>query len=188
MLRWGADEAQLDGRGRSASDIAGALKNVFERGHRHAEKVKRIKVLLANAPRDRRWIRRRAVVMLVSRLRGEISRERSGRRSGETSAAKKRGGGAADGAAGTGAPTPAVAELAAQAGQAAAAALETQKEEQALCGVMRRASGGMETCDDGVAVERPASLPQGMEAFRDVVLRLGAEDDVGIFRSVVGFL
>ncbi|CAM9456085.1 unnamed protein product, partial [Hapterophycus canaliculatus] len=75
VLRWGADETQLDGRGRSASDIAGALTNVFDRRHRHAEEVERIRVMLANAPAERRWNRRRAVVIVVSRLRGKIARE-----------------------------------------------------------------------------------------------------------------
>lgn len=175
MLRWGADETQLDGRGRSASDIAGALKNVFERGHRHAEEVERIRVLLANAPKDRRWIRRRAVVMLVSRLRGEIARGRSSRE--ESNGAKKRGGAAATAAGGG--------EAAAEGGQLAAAA----EQEEALRDAARGNDGGVRDFADGATDgEVASSLPHGMEAFRQVVFRLGGEDDMDIFRSVVGFL
>lgn len=181
LLRWGADETQLDGRGRSASDIAGALKNVFERGHRHAETVERIKVLLANAPRDRRWIRRRSVVMLVSRIRGEIAvaRERSSSRAKDSKGAKKRGGGATAGAGPEGAGEPAGHKT----GQIAAAAATAAEEREALWDFMRRSAGA-----GAAGAPQQASLLHGMEAFRDAVIRLGGEDDVSIFRSVVGFL
>lgn len=181
LLRWGADETQLDGCGRSASDIAGALKNVFERGHRHAEKVARIKVLLANASRDRRWIRRRAVVMLVSRLREEIAVARQLNSSrAESKGGKKRGGGAAAGAAGVASDGAAAGEPAAtRAGLVAATAAAAEEGREALWDVIRR---------NAASGEHQASLPQGMEALRDAIIRLGGEDDVGIFRSVVGFL
>lgn len=127
-------------------------------------------------------MRRRAVVMLVSRLREEIARERSSR--AESKAAKKRGGG------GTTA-TPAAAAGAAEEPAAKAEPLSTAAEErEALWDVMRRSNSSVWGCsaDGASAAEQQASLPHGMEAFRDAVFRLGGEDDVGIFRSVVGFL
>jgi len=165
LLRWGADEKQLDGGGRSASDVAGALKNVFDRGHRHAEQVERIKAMLASAPRDRRWIRRRAVVMLVSRLRREIGRERYG------GSAKKRGGWP-DGS------TEAAEQTAATAKAAIAATTEAVQEALGDVRLEVSVGGSVGACP----------LPSGLEAFRDAVIRLGSEDDVGIFRTVVGFL
>lgn len=77
LVRWGGDETALDTRGLSASDVAGQLKNVFDRGARHEEDVQLIRAMLANAPADRNWIRRRFVVILVDRERARISRERS---------------------------------------------------------------------------------------------------------------
>eukprot|EP00752_Nemacystus_decipiens_P005608 g5076.t1 len=185
LLRWGADETQLDGRGRSAFDIAGTLKNVFERGRRHSEKVERVKLLLANAPRDRRWIRRRAVVMLVSRIRGEIAIARERRcRTAESKGAKKRGGGAAAAAAGAG--VNGAGETAGQRGDqlaasAPASAAAAAEDHDVLWDVMRNGASA-------ASGEEQARLPHGMEAFRDAVFRLGGEDDEGIFRSVVGFL
>lgn len=197
MLRWGADETQLDGRGRSASDIAGALTNVFDRGHRHAEEVERIRVMLANAPAERRWNRRRAVVIVVSRLRGNIARERSWSREAEKSgesggdggggiisnAAKKRGsGGGVEGVA-----------------AAAAAAVASVVDATAVVVGVDEAVGGAQqlAVESGFAVaavnggenqQQPLPLPCGMEAFRDAVVRLAREDDEGVFRSVVSFL
>lgn len=89
LLRWGANEAALDARGQSASDVAGHLKYVFDRGHRHEEGVQVIRLMLANAPADRSWIRRRAVMMLVSRERSRILRERM--HCGYAGGSKKRG-------------------------------------------------------------------------------------------------
>lgn len=197
VLRWGADETQLDGRGRSASDIAGALKNVFDRGHRHAEQVERIKVVLASAPADRRWIRRRAVVMLVSRLRGEITRQRSKqseKESNNSAGAKKRGGGtgATEGAAE--AAPKAAAAAAAEAGAAEAGAVEVvELDKDALVGGEGNGNSSLENIAGGGAAvtggeRRASSLPNGMEPFRDAVIRLAGEDDEGVFRSVVGFL
>lgn len=193
VLRWGADETQLDGRGRSASDIAGALKNVFDRGQRHAEQVERIKVVLASAPADRRWIRRRAVVMLVCRLRGEIARERrqAERESNNHSGAKKRGSGSG--------ATEGATETVPNAAAAAAAAVVVEQEKNALGGVKAiisssstRNGGLQKVAGGGAAVtggeRRTSALPNGMEAFKDAVLRLAGEDDEDVFRSVVGFL
>ena len=53
LLRWGADEAALDARGQSPWDVAGKLKYVFDRDHRHEEEVRMIRLMLANAPADR---------------------------------------------------------------------------------------------------------------------------------------
>ena len=191
LLRWGANEELLDGGGRSPSDVAGALKNVFDRGHRHAEQVERVKAMLANAPRDRRWIRRRAVVMLVFRLRREIGRERysiggggGGGGGGPPPAcisAKKRGGWPWPPGEGS---TERAAEhaAAAQAAGAAGGVAATAEAVREALGYVRL--GVSERGCDG----DPSSLPSGMEAFRDAVIRLGSEDDVGIFRTVVGFL
>ncbi len=179
LLRWGADEKQLDGGGRSPSDVAGALKNVFDRGHRHAERVERIKAMLASAPRDRRWIRRRAVVMLVSRLRQEIGRERQ---VGGSGSAKKRGG-LPEGSAEAAEQAAAAQAAAAQAAVAAA----TEAVQEALGDVRLEVSGGGGGGGGGDGGDA-SSLPAGMEAFREAVIRLGSEDDVGIFRTVVGFL
>lgn len=175
VLRWGADETQLDGRGRSASDIVGVLKNVFDRGAGHPEEVERIKVMLANAPADRRWNRRRDVVMLVSRLRGKIARERSLQETGSSSSAvKKRGSGvdATDVAAAAVLLDPAVLVVGGD-------------------GVGGRGADAELLGGESAAVrvgEQQASAPVGMETFRDAVTRLAGEDDIGVFRSVVSFL
>lgn len=89
LLRWGADETALDARGQTALDVAGQLKYVFDRGHKHEEQVELVRHMLANAPADKRWIRRRVVMVLVSREKTRMSRERDGR---EKSGVKKRGG------------------------------------------------------------------------------------------------
>lgn len=86
LLRWGADEAALDARGQSPWDVAGKLKYVFDRDHRHEEEVRMIRLMLANAPADRNWNRRRGVMMLVARERSRAGRVRS-----DASVAKKRG-------------------------------------------------------------------------------------------------
>lgn len=170
VLRWGADETQLDGRGRSASDIVGVLKNVFDRGAGHAEEVERIKVMLANAPADRRWNRRRDVVMLVSRLRGKIARERSLQET-SSNAVKKRG----SGVDGTEAAAAAVLDPVLVVGR------------DGLGGRGADAEPGGESAAMRVG-EQQASAPAGMEAFHDAVTRLAGEDDIGVFRSVVSFL
>ncbi|CAM9480758.1 unnamed protein product [Scytosiphon promiscuus] len=203
VFRWGADETQLDGRGRSASDIAGALTNVFDRGHRHAEEVERIQVMLANAPAERRWNRRRAVVMVVSRLRGNIARERSWSRSdreaeqssesgggGTSNAAKKRGGGGPEGPPVASAVSSAVVDLAAAAAAEAltvidelvgSSQLERECDHAAAAAAAAAASGG----EQHMQLFPPLC---GMEEFRGAVVRLAREDDEGVFRSVVSFL
>lgn len=87
LLRWGADEGALDARGQSPWDVAGKLKYVFDRDHRHEEEVRLIQQMLANAPADRNWNRRKGVMMLVNRQRSSAGRERAR----NDSAAKKRG-------------------------------------------------------------------------------------------------
>ncbi|CAM9321672.1 unnamed protein product [Ectocarpus sp. 4 AP-2014] len=175
VLRWGADETQLDGRGRSASDIVGVLKNVFDRGDGHAEEVERIKVMLANAPADRRWNRRRDVVMLVSRLRGKIARERSLQETSSSSSAVKKRGSGVD-----------ATEVAAAAVLLDPAVLVVGND-----GVGGRGADVELLAGESAAVtvgEQQASAPVGMETFRDAVTRLAGEDDIGVFRSVVSFL
>lgn len=93
LLRWGADETALDARGQTPSDVAGHLKYVFDRGHRHEEEVEVIRTMLNTAPADRNWTRRRVMMMIVSREKSRISRERGRLESG----AKKRGAQGGDG-------------------------------------------------------------------------------------------
>lgn len=82
LLRWGADETAPDARGQTPSEVVGQLKH----DQRYDEGVQVIRFMLANAPADRSWMRRRTVMMLVCRERTRLSQERMHR------FPKKRGG------------------------------------------------------------------------------------------------
>lgn len=92
LLRWGADETALDARGQTPSNVVGQLKH----DQRYDDRVQVIRFMLANAPADRSWMRRRIVLMLVCRERTRLSQERMFR------FPKKRGGQVAEGGVSTG--------------------------------------------------------------------------------------
>ncbi|CAN0192012.1 unnamed protein product [Ectocarpus sp. 13 AM-2016] len=60
LLRWGADEAHVAGNGMRAADVIG-MKVPEE--DRIPEEVEGVRKLLANAPADRAWRRRRSLVL-----------------------------------------------------------------------------------------------------------------------------
>ncbi|CAM9835929.1 unnamed protein product [Ectocarpus fasciculatus] len=60
LLRWGADETHAARKGRRAADVIG-LKVPYK--DRVPEVIERVRKLLANAPADRAWRRRRSLVL-----------------------------------------------------------------------------------------------------------------------------
>lgn len=169
IQRWEADETALDARGQSAHDIAGHLIYNFDRGHRHEEEVQLIRTILENAPAEKKWMRRRAGVMLVTRERQRFSRERL--RLAE-SGAKKRGAQGGDGVPDVIAAAPPVAVV--NGGSVAKEEAATPTTQFVEGGEGEGGGGGL--------------LSPGMVLFRDAVLRLAEMDDEGIFRTVIGFL
>ena len=173
LLRWGADEAALDARGQTPSDVAGQLRCVIDLGQQHQEATQLIRFMLANAPADRSWIRRRIVMMLVSRERTRLSQERMRRLS------KKRGSQVADSS------TRERTRLS----QERMRRLSKKRGSQ----VPNRGKGSGNSVGAGATdisgehVTDSGELSVGMTAFRDAVMRLAGMDE-SVFWRVMTFL
>ncbi|CAN0205402.1 unnamed protein product, partial [Laminaria digitata] len=79
LLRWGADESELDGDGKTAAEHVGYFSEMFDfRSPVAAADDKRILELLTNAPADRVWRRRRGLLLLcLARNHIETRKRRS---------------------------------------------------------------------------------------------------------------
>ena len=95
LLRWGADETALDTNGKTPADL---LDSDDEDDKRLSQDgVKRVRLLLAQAPADRAWRRRGWLVMVRARIKRAASAEKKDgedkeedKKEGETPPAKKR--------------------------------------------------------------------------------------------------
>ncbi|CAN0328143.1 unnamed protein product, partial [Laminaria digitata] len=65
LLRWGADESELDDNGNTAADVIGA--EVREDESLAADDADRVRELLANDPADRAWRRRGLLLLCFAR-------------------------------------------------------------------------------------------------------------------------
>ncbi|CAM9796013.1 unnamed protein product [Laminaria digitata] len=87
LLRWGADEFELDDDGNTAAEVVGA--DVLEE-QSLARDANRVSDLLANAPADRTW-RRRGLLLLCLARDPRSRRRRRGGSGGEENGAEEQG-------------------------------------------------------------------------------------------------
>ena len=89
LLRWGADEFELDDDGKTAAEVVGA--DVRQEASLAAD-ADRVRELLANAPADRAWRRRGQLLMCLARQRRIDARDTRGSAQDEARGDSLRGG------------------------------------------------------------------------------------------------